>query len=1035
MNGLIHLTDKEIIALHKEMNLAMSLDDLVYCRDYFKRENREPTVTELRVIDTYWSDHCRHTTFTTTLDEIIFEEGVYKNLYKKAFALYMAERDNTRPVTLMDMATAAMKRLKKRGLLTDLDESDEINACSIFINVDADAKNEEWILQFKNETHNHPTEINPYAGAATCLGGAIRDPLAGRAYVYQAMRVTGSGEPRQARTLPGKLPQQTITTQAAAGYSDYGNQLGVAAGHVAEIYHEGYTAKRLELGAVIGAVKREHVRREPPADGDVVLLIGGRTGRDGCGGAAGSSKGQETRDETDVPEGNPVIGRGLLRLYKKPEAIRLIKRCNDFGAGGISVAVGELADGLDIDLDAVPVMYDGLDGTELAISESQERMAVVTAAADADTFRALAAEENLECTPIARVTDSGRMVMRWRGKTIVNMARSFLSSSGAARRAQVKINSAKEPAREMKKYTAADWLPHLRKINNAGQVGLAGHFDATAGAGTVLMPYGGKHRLTPSQAMAAKIPVNGETETISLMAFGFDPYESEISPFHGAVKAVTESLAKVVAVGGSYKNARLSFQEYFERLGGDPTRWQKPFLALLGAFWAQMAFETPAIGGKDSMSGSYEDGNTRYDVPPALVSFCVQTAAVNDIISQEFKSAGHTLVWLRALYDENDLPDFTYLKESFTRLTELIKSKRVAAAYALDASGLCTALTKMALGNGSGATVEGADWFTAETGSFLLEMSAKPEDVLAGLRYEIIGKTTDEPALIVDGMPITLLQCHDAWLSTLEPVFPTGRFEPSETAPVIPPYTVKQKTASGFKHAKPRVFIPVFPGTNGEYSAARAFAKAGALTDEWTVTSLHEMEKRVRSSQILMLANGCKDMSVLREPRILEAIHDLLRRDGLVLGIGDGFHALISAGLLACGDIKITQNAIGRFVSDLVMTKIISNLSPWLWNTRPDDVFLIPYSHGEGRLMAADIKPLTALGQIAAQYVDFDGNPSMDIRFNPSGSFCAVEALTNADGRILGKMGHSDRIGEGLYKGFDMPMEQGIFAAGVSYYK
>jgi phosphoribosylformylglycinamidine synthase len=964
----------------------------------------------------------------------------------------------------MDLATTAMKSLKKRGLLNDLDESEEINACSILIDVDVDGQNEEWILQFKNETHNHPTEIEPYGGASTCLGGAIRDPLAGRAYVYQAMRVTGSGDPTVpfGETLPGKLAQKTITTLAAKGYSDYGNQIGLASGHGAEIYHEGYRAKRMELGAVVGAVKRDHVRRLSPQGGDVVLLVGGRTGRDGCGGATGSSVGHteasQAQGGAEVQKGNPLIERNLQRLFRSPEAAKRIKRCNDFGAGGISVAVGELADGLDIRLDAVPTKYDGLNGTELAISESQERMAVVVSPEDVSAFTALASAENLECTPIAVVNDSGRMTMRYKGDVVVDIARSFLNSSGAKRGIKVNVTSYVDRA-AYKDWQ--DWLLHLKQLNVACQKGLAERFDATVGAGTVLVPFVGKHRLTPSQVMAAKIPVDGETETASLMAYGFDPYLSENSPFHGAVSAIVESVAKIVAVGGAYPQARLSLQEYFERLDDDPHRWQKPFLALLGAFWVQMALELPAIGGKDSMSGSFEatDPNgvvRRVDVPPTLVSFCVQTAKTPGLISQDLKSTDSHLVYLHAKYDGYHLPDFKYLKSSFNRVTQLIKSGHIKAAYALDAGGLASALTKMALGNGIGACVSGNNWFSADAGSFLLEMTDKPTALLAGLEYEVLGKTVSDPALTVNEKRIPLADCHDAWLSTLEPIFPTGLLKPKpETVTVIPFYTRKQMGTPGFGIAKPRVFMPLFSGTNAEYETTRAFEKKGGQVEAYVIRSLRaealnesliHMEKQLGQAQILMLCGGFSAgdepdgsgkymATLLTKPRILQAIQELLRRDGLVLGIGNGFQALVRSGFLT--SFSLTQNSIGRHVSDLVMTKIISSHSPWLWNTQPGDVHLLPVSHGQGRFMAGDeeMKNMINSGLIAAQYVDFAGQPSMDIRFNPSGSMYAVEAVASPDGRILGKLAHSERVGDGLYKGFDMNMEQGIFAAGVGYYR
>ncbi|MDR1664870.1 MAG: phosphoribosylformylglycinamidine synthase [Clostridiales bacterium] len=1102
INGFTGMSDGEIRALHGEMGLAMRPEDLLFCREYFSAERRDPTFTEIKVIDTYWSDHCRHTTFTTALTEISFEDGPYKALFQDAYSRYLAAReevygpDAARPVTLMDIAVTGMKALRKKGLLNDLDESEEINACSIVIPVttvkyDGGTVTEDWLLQFKNETHNHPTEIEPYGGAATCLGGAIRDPLSGRAYVYQALRVTGSGDPTAPidETWQGKLPQQTITTQAAAGFSAYGNQIGLATGHVAEIYHSGYTAKRMEIGAVIGAVKRADVKRETPADGDIILLLGGRTGRDGCGGATGSSRGHTEASLTDsgpeVQKGNPTTERKLQRLFRNPEATALIRRCNDFGAGGVCVAVGELADGMDIDLDAVPKKYEGLNGTELAISESQERMAVVVSPGDAERFIALAGEENLETTRVAVVKDHGRIRMNWRGNIVLDISRAFLSSSGAEREARVRVPAyahfrAETGTLKPITQTQSDeshpgqrvsrWLRNLKSLNVAAQKGLVERFDASIGAGTVLMPFCGKHRLTPAQAMAAKIPVtDGETDHVSLMSFGFDPGVTEESPFHGAAYAVAESLAKIVAAGGSYQNARLTFQEYFERLGNDPLRWQKPFLALLGAFTAQMAFGTPAIGGKDSMSGSYEDK----DVPPTLVSFAVQTADLSEVISPELKAPGNALVWLRAKYGRNHMPDFEYLKKSFARVTELIHQKKIVSAYTVGAGGVAAALTKMALGNMVGAEISHgeSDLYHPEYGSFLLEISAAPLNggLLPGLDFAVLGKTTACPAITVNGVEIPLSRCREAWLSVFEPVFPTQWGKPGETVSVnVPLYEGSRAarfSAAPYRAAKPGVFIPVFPGSNCEYDTARAFTKAGAETDIFVIRNLtardleisvREMAKRIDEAQILMLIGGFSSgdepdgsakfiTALLRNAAVAEAVHTLLyKRGGLALGICNGFQALVKSGLLPYGEIRemkpdsptLTFNTIGRHVSDLVMTKTVSTLSPWLWKMSAGDVRLVPVSHGEGRFVASegDLKRMIENHQIATRYVDFDGNPSMDIRFNPNGSALAIEGITSPDGRVFGKMGHSERAGAGLYKGFEMPADQKIFESGVAYF-
>ena len=1087
-DGFIHKTKQEITLLRQQLETAMSVEDLLFCQEYFREmEHRDPTVTEIKVIDTYWSDHCRHTTFHTKIEHIEIEDGYYKTPIEKAVKCYQEQRnavygpeESTRDINLMDLAVLGMKALRKKGLLDNLDQSEEINACSIVVPVDVDGVTEQWLIMFKNETHNHPTEIEPFGGAATCLGGAIRDPLSGRAYVYQAMRVTGSGDPtgKVSDTLEGKLPQRKITTEAARGYSSYGNQIGLATGQVVEIYDPGFIAKRMEIGAVIAAAPKDHVIRMRPAPGDVVILTGGRTGRDGCGGATGSSKEHTVSSiETcgaEVQKGNAPTERKLQRLFRKGEVSRMIKRCNDFGAGGVSVAIGELADGLEIDLDAVPKKYDGLDGTELAISESQERMAVVVDKKDVDLFIQYAAEENLEATPVAVVTGDRRLIMKWRGKEIVNISRDFLDTNGATQKTSVIVKMPAncgyfETARQKEQLTEESlkkvWTDNLTKLNTASQKGLVERFDSTIGANTVLMPFGGKTQLTPAEAMAAKVPMEkGDTTTVTLMSYGYYPEIFKWSPFHGAVYAVVESLAKIVATGGSYQDVRLTFQEYFEKLGTDPVKWGKPFAALAGAFLAQMEMGVAAIGGKDSMSGTFMD----LHVPPTLVSFAVAPGNVSAVTSPELKKPGSTLVYLPVKRDKYDLPDFDYLKKLFDLVTGFISSGLCISASTVRSGGVAEALSKMTFGNLLGADLsEDIDWkdlFVPDFGAFVLELDGKIID-FQGLNAVILGKTIEEPFIYINGEKISVEKLIAAWEVPLEKVFPTKTQQPEEQVK-IKPYVIKEKVVSGKAIAKPKVFIPAFPGTNCEYDSAKAFERAGAqsrviVVNNLSVQALEEtidnMVQAIRQSQIVMIPGGFSAgdepegsgkfiAAVFRNPKMKEAIEDLLNnRDGLMLGICNGFQALIKLGLLPYGKIQdiqdtdptLTYNTIGRHVSCLVDTKIVSNRSPWLWETNVGDIHTVPVSHGEGRFVASKqwLQALEENGQIATQYVDKAGNGSMDIRYNPNGSMMAIEGITSPDGRILGKMGHSERIGKGLYKNVPGNKDQRIFEAGVRYFR
>jgi len=1069
IDGFIGFNKDELSDLHKSLGLAMGMDDLEFLQGYFKdEEQRDPTITEIKVLDTYWSDHCRHTTFLTILDEVEFEEGYYTKKIKEVFEEYKRNKDKisqNKPICLMDIATIAAKELKKEGFIPDLDESEEINACSINIEVDIDGKKEDYLLMFKNETHNHPTEIEPFGGAATCLGGAIRDPLSGRSYVYQAMRVTGSGDPRKkvSETLPGKLPQKKITQTAAAGYSSYGNQVGLATGLVHEIYDEGYVAKRLEIGAVIGACPKENVIRKTPSPGDVVILIGGRTGRDGIGGATGSSKAHtDTSLETcgaEVQKGNPPIERKIQRLFRNKNVTRLIKKCNDFGAGGVSVAIGELADGLKINLDTIPKKYEGLDGTELAISESQERMAVVVDKLDADKFLKYVNEENLEGTIVAEVTKEPRLVMTWRGKTIVDISRVFLNSNGAKKHAKAKVCEPKEiikrdiPSGNIKE----KFIENLKDLNVASQQGLSERFDSSIGANTVLMPFGGKNQLTPIEAMAAKIPVlGGETSTASLMSFGFNVNISKNSPFHGAVYAIVESVSKIVASGGDYKKVRLTLQEYFERLKNEPSRWGKPLSALLGAYYAQKALKIPAIGGKDSMSGSFND----LDVPPTLVSFAVAVEDAKFIISPEFKKAGSNIVYIPVIKDEYDLPDFEKLEKIYSAIHKGIKEGKVLSASTVKEGGIAAAIAKMSFGNFIGAKISHDDLFTPNIGSFVLE--AEDTGFLDDITYKILGKTWDRAEIELNGETIALNEALSAYEEPLSKVFPI-KLPYKEEVPKIS-YEAKNILISTQKHARPRVFMPVFPGTNCEYDTERAFIKAGAEVDTFVIKNLtpkdidqtlKEMAKRIRQSQIIMFPGGFSGgdepdgsgkfiVATFQNPVVKEAVNDLLKvRDGLILGICNGFQALIKLGLVPYGEIRplsptsptLTFNTIGRHISRICYTRIASNKSPWLASFKPGDVHAIPISHGEGRFVANEewLKTLKENGQIATQYCNPDGE--FDEYSNPNGSVWAIEGITSPCGRVLGKMAHSERYGGYVSKNIYGDKVQDIFKNGVLYFK
>lgn len=1068
LEGFIMLNDAGLNAFIEKFGLAMDFDDIKFCQDYFRNtEKRNPTITEIRMIDTYWSDHCRHTTFLTNVKNVDIKTPYIKETYDMYLNVRKELGREEKPVTLMDIATLAAKKLKADGLMPDLDESEEINACSVKIKVDIDGELEDWILMFKNETHNHPTEIEPFGGAATCLGGAIRDPLSGRSYVYQAMRVTGAANPLVPveDTINGKLPQRKITVGAANGYSSYGNQIGLATGHVSEIYHPGYVAKRLEIGAVVGAAPAENIRREAPVPGDVVVLLGGKTGRDGCGGATGSSKSHTLESlehcGAEVQKGNPPEERKLQRLFRNPEVTKMIKRCNDFGAGGVSVAIGELTDGLVINLNAVPKKYDGLDGTEIAISESQERMAVVIAPEDLDKFMEEAKKENLEATLVADVVEEPRLKMNWNGNTIVDLSREFLNSNGASKYTDITIE---EPTNESKVEItdcADSWTELMANLNVCSQKGLVEKFDSTIGAGTVLMPYGGVYQLTPSQAMAAKIPVlNGETNTCSIMGWGYNPVIAEKSPYHGAMTAVIESIAKVVAAGGSYKKCWLTFQEYFERTQNDPKRWGKPLAALLGAFKAQLEMGCGAIGGKDSMSGTFE----QIDVPPTLVSFAVSTAKADKVISTEFKSADSQVIMITPEYDANGLPDFNSIKTVFDEVEEIIADGRAKAVWTIGYGGVAEGIAKMCFGNKLGfeftSKLSAQQLFKPCYGAFIIEL-----DGAAKQSENVIGVTKSEYKIMNFDYSINLDALQRTWEGKLESVFPC-RIKTTETTPEAYVYPSTKRLAPAIKAAKPRVLIPVFPGTNCEYDTARAFEKAGAIAETIVIrnlsagdieSSVEQVEKAIKNSQIIMIPGGFSGgdepegsgkfiTAFFRNPKIKDAVHELLKnRDGLMLGICNGFQALIKLGLVPYGEIvdmtdespTLTFNTIARHQSMMVNTRIASNKSPWLYGCEVGDIHTIPISHGEGRFVAplSLIQRLANNGQIATQYVDMDGKPTMDIRYNPNTSIDAIEGITSPDGRVFGKMGHSERKGSFICKNVQGNKDQKIFESGVAYFK
>lgn len=1086
IEGFIEFDDEQMQSYYDSMGFAMTLADLKFCRDYFKNdEHRDPTVTELRVIDTYWSDHCRHTTFLTKLEKIEIEKGALSGVIEDALKAYYDARDEiygkdtTRNVSLMDMALCGMKLLKKRGQIPDLDESEEINACSIEVPVTIDGQTEKWLVQFKNETHNHPTEIEPFGGAATCLGGAIRDPLSGRAYVYQAMRVTGSGDPTIPfkDTMHGKLPTRKITTGAAAGYSSYGNQIGLATGQVTELYDPGYAAKRMEIGAVIGASPKENVVREVPAPGDIIVLLGGATGRDGCGGATGSSKAHtEQSIETcgaEVQKGNPPTERKIQRLFRSKKVANMIKRCNDFGAGGVCVAIGELADGLDVNLDKVTKKYEGLDGTELAISESQERMAVVLDPACVEEFIALAADENLEATAVAVVSENPRLTMTWRGDTIVSLSREFLNTNGVTQIASAYITTPDENSvyRNQVPSALADlsiedaFKANLSRLEVCSQIGLSERFDASIGAATVNMPFGGKYQLTPTEAMAAKIPLEkGETDDATAMSFGYIPGTSRWSPFHGSAYAVLESLSKLLAIGANPLTARLTFQEYFERLHDKPERWGKPTAALLGALTAQIEMGIPSIGGKDSMSGSFE----QLDVPPTLVSFAVAMTKASKTISSEFKKAGSRVIYVPLPEDDKTaMPIWGQVKEMYQKVYELMQQGRVLSAGVVKEGGAAAQICKMCFGNKLGFNFDheltAKELFAPLSGSLILEMA--DNDEADGFLYYNLGTTTEEPVIDTVSAKFDIDGLIGLWTSKLEKVFPTKADCP-EISVYADLFTERSAKAPAIKVAKPTVFIPVFPGTNCEVDTARAFAKAGANPELLIVKNLKpsdieqtidEMEKMIKRAQIIMFPGGFSGgdepdgsgkfiATTFRNPRIAQAVTDLLdTRDGLMLGICNGFQALIKLGLVPFGkitDIKendptLTFNTIGRHISHMAYTRVTSVKSPWFTGVNAGDVFAVPISHGEGRFVADDetVRALAKNGQIATQYVDLSGQPSDDINWNVNGSVCAIEGITSPDGRILGKMGHSERKGENLYSNVPFEKDQKLFESGVNYFK
>ncbi len=1082
-DGFKDMPEAELKELYDSLGLAMTFKDFLHIQKYFhEEEKRDPSMTEIRVLDTYWSDHCRHTTFSTELKDITFGEGDYKEPIVNAYKKYISDHSEIfkgredKFVCLMDLALMAMRKLKREGKLNDQEESDEINACSIVVPVIVDGVEEEWLVNFKNETHNHPTEIEPFGGAATCLGGAIRDPLSGRTYVYQAMRVTGAADPTVSvnETLKGKLPQKKLVTEAAHGYSSYGNQIGLATGAVKEIYHPDYVAKRMEIGAVLGAAPRRAVIRETSDPGDIIILLGGRTGRDGCGGATGSSKVHtEESIETcgaEVQKGNPPTERKIQRLFRREEVSKLIKKCNDFGAGGVSVAIGELADGLRVDLDKVPKKYAGLDGTEIAISESQERMAVVVDAKDAETFLAYAKEENLEATEVAVVTESPRLVLVWRGKEIVNISRAFLDTNGAHQETSVAVDIPNRAdsilVRNEVEDVRAKWLETLSDLNVCSQKGLVERFDGSIGAGSVFMPHGGKYQMTETQAMVAKLPVlTGKCDTVTMMSYGFDPYLSSWSPYHGAVYAVLESVAKIVANGGDYSKIRLTFQEYFRRMTEDPSRWSQPFAALLGAYDVQLGLGLPSIGGKDSMSGTFQD----IDVPPTLVSFAVDVAVQKDIITPELKAAGNKLVWLHIDTDEFDLPVYEKVMEQYGKFREDIQNGNIVSAYALDRHGIAAAVSKMAFGNGMGVKIESnvdkRDLFAPMFGDIVAEVPADKVSALA-IKYTVIGEVTEKNTIEYGDMTIGLEEAVSTWKAPLESVFPSvsGATKPESIEEKL--FDTDHIYICNHKIAQPTVFIPVFPGTNCEYDSAKAFERAGAKTivkvfknlDAADIRdSVAEFEKTIAQCQMIMFPGGFSAgdepdgsakffATAFQNAKLKEAVEKLLNeRDGLVLGVCNGFQTLIKLGLVPYGKIcgqtegspTLTYNTIGRHISKMVYTKVVTNKSPWLQGAELGGVYTNPASHGEGRFVASDevLKELFANGQVATQYCDLDGNITMDEEWNPNGSYMAIEGITSPDGRVLGKMAHSERRGDSVAINIYGEQDLKIFESGVKYFK
>ncbi|MBC5664046.1 phosphoribosylformylglycinamidine synthase [Dorea sp. OM07-5] len=1083
-DGFKDMAAAELKELYASLGLAMTFKDFQHIQNYFKKEeDRDPSMTEIRVLDTYWSDHCRHTTFSTELTDVKFEDGDYKAPLEETYRQYLADHSEIfkgredKFVCLMDLALMAMRKLKKEGKLEDQEESDEINACSIVVPIKVDGVEEEWLVNFKNETHNHPTEIEPFGGAATCLGGAIRDPLSGRTYVYQAMRVTGAADPTVSvkDTMKGKLPQKKLVREAAHGYSSYGNQIGLATGAVKEIYHPNYVAKRMEIGAVLGAAPRRAVIRETSDPGDIIILLGGRTGRDGCGGATGSSKVHtEESIETcgaEVQKGNAPTERKIQRMFRREEVSKLIKKCNDFGAGGVSVAIGELADGLQIDLDKVPKKYAGLDGTEIAISESQERMAVVVDPKDVDTFMNYAAEENLEATKVAVVTEEPRLVLSWRGKEIVNLSRAFLDTNGAHQETTVtvEIPSRKDTilTREEVKDVKAKWLETLKDLNVCSQKGLVEMFDGSIGAASVFMPHGGKYQLTETQAMVAKLPVlTGDCDTVTMMSYGFDPYLSTWSPYHGAIYAVTESVAKIVAAGGDYSKIRFTFQEYFRRMTEDPTRWSQPFAALLGAYNAQLGFGLPSIGGKDSMSGTFED----IDVPPTLVSFAVDVATEKDIITPELKAAGNKLVWMQIPTDEYDVPEYAKVMDAYGKFTDDIRSGKIVSAYALDRHGIVSAVSKMAFGNRMGVTicdsVDAKDLFAPAFGDIIAEVPADKVDALT-IPYTVIGEVNADAVFAYKEVKLTEADAEAAWKEPLEKVFPTNSgAEGQEEAVKSDVYKASDIHICTHKIAQPTVFIPVFPGTNCEFDSAKAFERAGAKTIVKVfrnqnaadiVDSVDVFEKAIAQSQIIMFPGGFSAgdepdgsakffATAFQNAKMKEAVEKLLNeRDGLVLGVCNGFQALVKLGLVPNGAVTgqntdaptLTYNTIGRHISKMVYTKVVSNKSPWLAQAELGGVYTNPASHGEGRFVANEewLKKLFANGQVATQYCDPEGNVTMNEEWNVNGSYCAIEGITSPDGRVFGKMAHSERRDRSVAMNIYGEQDLKIFESGVAYFK